>query len=88
MLCIIYFYFLFSKANACLIIAFCNAASIEEEDELAILDESDRLGEAISFSDQNYSAIHSNRIYVKVPITKLSRTQTLENHRSLVDYLA
>ena len=40
-----------------MIIAFCNAASIEEEDGFAILDESDRLGEAISFSDQNSTII-------------------------------
>ena len=51
------FVYLFSKANACLIIAFCNAASIEEEDGFAILDESDRLGDAISFSDQNSTII-------------------------------
>ena len=40
-----------------MIIAFCNAATIEDEDEFAILDESDRLGEAIGFSDQKSTII-------------------------------
>ena len=78
-----------------MIIAFCNAASIEEEDGFAILDESDRLGEAISFSDQNSTIIIGEFLsyllqqeLCKSSNNKLSRTQMLEKHRSLVDYLA
>ena len=78
-----------------MIIAFCNAASIEEEDGFAILDESDRLGEAISFSDQNSTIIIGEFLsyllqqeLCKSSNNKLSQTQTLEKHRSLVDYLA
>ena len=78
-----------------MIIAFCNAASIEEEDGFAILDESDRLGEAISFSDQNSTIIIGEFLsyllqqeLCKSSNNKLSQTQMLEKHRSLVDYLA
>ena len=78
-----------------MIIAFCNAASIEEEDGFAILDESDRLGEAISFSDQNSTIIIGEFLSYLLQQelcnssnNKLSQTQMLEKHRSLVDYLA
>ena len=78
-----------------MIIAFCNAASIEEEDEFAILDESDRLGEAISFSDQKSTIIIGELLsyllqqkLCKSSNNKLSQIQTLEKHSSPVDYLA
>ena len=78
-----------------MIIAFCNATTIEDEDEFAILDESDRLGEAIGFSDQKSTIIIGEfqcyllqQEFCKSSNNKLFLTQTQEKHRSLVDSLS